>query len=155
MMVAITREGDGTHAVSLGHVAASTMISRRYLEQLAIGLKRAGLIHGVSGRKGGYLLAHPPADVTVGQIVEATIGPINIVDCVLEPGHCVKADVCECRSVYERINDGIRRVLHSLTLEELANADGARGLLPTVSADGFGCPTGDGDSADPATPRRP
>lgn len=141
MMVVVAREGDGAEPVSLGRVATSTMISRRYLEQLALGLKRSGLIHGVSGRKGGYLLARPARTITVGQIVEAAIGPINIVDCVLTPGHCVKSDVCECRSVYERINSGIREVLHSLTLEELAFADGPKGLQQALAVNGFGCPS--------------
>jgi Rrf2 family protein len=147
MMVVVARDGDGTHAVSLGHVADITMISRRYLEQLAIGLKRSGLILGVSGRKGGYLLAQAADEITVGQIVEATIGPINIVDCVLSPTHCVKADVCECRTVYERINTGIRDVLHSLTLDELAHADGAKGVVHALAATGIECPTGDAESA--------
>lgn len=149
MMVAIARDGTPEQAVSLGKVAANTMISRRYLEQLAIGLKRSGLIHGVAGRKGGYLLARDPEEITVGEIVEATIGPINIVDCVRRPEGCVKADLCECRAVYERINSGIRDVLHGLTLSELAHVDGSKGMTKVLaSVHGLDCPSGDGESDD-------
>jgi Rrf2 family protein len=144
MMVVIARQADGSQAVSLGSVAKTTMISRRYLEQLAIGLKRHALIRGISGRTGGYVLARPSRDITVGEIVEAAIGPINIVDCVLSPEGCVKSDVCECRSVYERINLGIRDVLHSLSLEELAQSEGGKRRRRAVAVDGVSCPADGG-----------
>jgi DNA-binding IscR family transcriptional regulator len=112
------------------------------------------LIIGVSGRKGGYLLAQAADQITVGQIVEATIGPINIVDCVLSPAHSVKADECECRTVYERINKGIRDVLHGLTLDELAHADGGKGLGRVLGATGVECATGGGEPVDSAVPSR-
>jgi DNA-binding IscR family transcriptional regulator len=57
----------------------------------------------------------------VGQIIEAAIGPINIVDCVLEPGVCDKSDACGCRSIYCDINARIADTLNDLTLEDLAN----------------------------------
>lgn len=142
-MVVVAREGDDDHAVSLGRVSQVTMISRRYLEQLAIGLRRAALIRGISGRTGGYVLSRPAEAITVGEIVEAAIGPINIVDCVLSPAQCVKSDVCECREVYERINGGIRSVLHGLSLQELARATPAAPRR-TVAVEGADCPVNGG-----------
>ena len=120
-MIVLARVGDGKTPVSLAEVTRFTTISRRYLEQVAIGLKRAALIRGVSGRSGGYFLTRPAASITVGEIVEAGIGPISIVDCVLNPAECLKADVCECRWLYQRINSGIVDVLGSVTLQELAD----------------------------------
>ena len=127
-MVVLARQTNGDVTVSLADVARRTDISRRYLEQLVIGLKRDGLLRGVSGRRGGYLLAKQPEEISIREIVEAAIGPINIVECVLNPEECLKADVCECRWVYELLNDGIRDVLNSMNLEQLASRNRARNL---------------------------
>lgn len=120
MMVEMARlSHESDNPISLSHVAETTLISRRYLEQLAIALKNSSLIKGKTGKGGGYRLAKPPGRITVGQIVEAAIGPINIVDCVLEPNSCFMAGNCSCRSVYCEINENIVKSLHNLTLDGL------------------------------------
>ena len=120
-MVVIARHSDGANPMSLEKVAKATHISRRYLEQLAMGLKGAALVRSVSGRKGGYSLARPADQISIGQIVEASIGPINVVECVGLPGACIKADLCECRLLYMLINRGIKDVLNRHSLADLAD----------------------------------
>ena len=106
-----------------------------------MGLKRRGLIRGVSGRSGGYLLARPADEINVGEIIEAAIGPINIVECVRHPEECLKADVCECRWLYGKINDGIQSVLQGLTLEELAQRGWPRHVCRDIPREQHSCPT--------------
>ena len=132
MMVEIAKQSKGGKNVSLSQVAESTDISRKYLEQLAIGLKNASLITGTSGKGGGYVLARPSEEIRIGQIVEAAIGPVNIVECVLEPDTCVAVDDCNCRRIYKRINERIVEVLDDYSLADLA-----AGNVPaeTVAAD--------------------
>ncbi len=130
MMVAIARREESHAPVSLDDVSNITSISKRYLEQVAMGLKGAGLLRGVRGRSGGYLLTRPAPDISVGEIVEASIGPINVVDCVLEPETCSKVDACSTRWVYERINSGITGVLNGLALQDLLDHQ-ANGSTPT------------------------
>jgi len=106
--------------VSLARVSESTHISRKYLEQVVMSLKNASLLRGVSGKRGGYVLARPPEKITAGEVIEAMIGPINIVDCVGMPESCLKIGVCECREVYVMMNRGIVSALNSFTLKGLA-----------------------------------
>jgi Rrf2 family cysteine metabolism transcriptional repressor len=121
MMVEIAKNTDKMGgAVSLSHVAETTGISRRYLEQLAIGLKNACLVKGKTGKGGGYHLAKKPGKITAAQVIEAAIGPISIVDCVLDPEFCMRIDKCGCRTMYCKINDRIMETLNELSLEELA-----------------------------------
>jgi len=127
-MLAISRLSENQRPVSLGEVAKRAHLSRKYLEQLVIKLKRASLVQGVRGRCGGYVLSRRPDEIRVGQIVEATIGPISIVDCVLDPGTCVLSESCECRGPYCLLNDKIREVLHGFTLADLAT-QGPQGPL--------------------------
>jgi Rrf2 family protein len=123
----------GTDPVSLGLVAENTQISKRYLDQLALVLKTSALMRSMRGRGGGYRLARPARDISVGQIIEAAIGPINVVECVRCPELCLKSEYCECRVVYERINDAIVNVLNGMSLAELAdmNKVGSRRALGT------------------------
>jgi len=141
MMVEIARR-PGSDIVSLGDVAVHTKISKRYLDQLAIALKANSLIRSMRGRGGGYQLARRAEDISVGQIIEAAIGPINVVECVRNPVTCLNADGCECRWVYERINDGIVNLLNRMSLAELANMGKSgfgKGGLPELSFS-KGCP---------------
>jgi Rrf2 family protein len=139
-LIQVARESKDGKAVSLKSVADKTRISRRYLEQLAIGLKNASLIRGVSGRKGGYVLARHPESITIGQIFEAAIGPINIVECVKQPETCLSADVCECRWMYELINNRINEVLDEFSLADLATRKGMELDCKTVALVAPGCP---------------
>jgi Rrf2 family protein len=111
----------GTDPVSLGLVAENTKLSKRYLDQLALALKTSSLMRSMRGRGGGYQLARPAEEISVGEIIEAAIGPINVVECVRCPEVCLKSDYCECRWVYERINSAIGKVLNSMSLAELAD----------------------------------
>jgi len=123
LMLQLARGVDRESNLSIGEIAKLTRISKRYLEQLAIGLKNASLISGTMGRVGGYRLARPPGDITIRQIIEASIGPINIVDCIGEPEMCMKSETCECRMLYALINDRITGVLDDFSLADMAGAD--------------------------------
>ena len=133
MMVEIAKGTNGDKRVSLSQVAKSTNLSRRYLEQLAIGLKKASLITGISGKTGGYILTRPPEKIRIGQIVEAAIGPINIVECVLKPEMCTRVDYCNCRWIYGRINEKIIEVLNDFSLADLAAGNVSNKELPPVA----------------------
>lgn len=119
-MVQIARGGRDGKPVSISDIAEKTAVSKRYLEQLVIPLKNATLIRGVSGKQGGYLLAKPADAIRVGDIIEAAIGPINIVDCVNDPDLCMKLEWCECRPLYVLLNQRIRGAFNAFTLADLA-----------------------------------
>ncbi len=135
MMVEVVNSTNGDKkSVSLTEVAEKTNISRRYLEQLAIALKNASLIRGKTGKGGGYRLARKATEINAGQVIEATIGPISIVDCVLDPESCARVDDCGCRSMYCKINDRIMETLNDLTLEELAQNGTSKTVVRQLSS---------------------
>ena len=120
-MIAISRLGDGSAPVSLQEVAGLTHISRRYLDLLFIALRNAALLKSTAGRRGGYQLAKPAKDIRVGEIVEASIGRINIVECVGHPDDCFLSDTCECRLLYSLVNHRIRDVFFDYSLADLTD----------------------------------
>jgi len=119
LMLDIARYGGDGTPVSLSSISDRTGISHGYLEQLAPALRAARLVKSVAGRHGGYRLASPTSKTTIRMIIEASIGPICVVECVEEPESCDRADFCECRIVYALINQRIAQVLEEFTLEDL------------------------------------
>jgi Rrf2 family transcriptional regulator, iron-sulfur cluster assembly transcription factor len=119
-MMVVAREGKKGTPINIGEIAQLTSLSKRYLEQVSISLKNAGLLRAVSGKKGGHLLSRPAEDIRLLEIVEAAIGPINIVECVGNPLECLQLADCECRSVYVLINGRIREALRAFTLADLS-----------------------------------
>ena len=109
----------GEGPIELKEIARVQDISIKYLEQVIIPLRTAGLIKSVRGSKGGYSLGKPPAEICLSDVVETLEGPINLVDCVLEPKACTRSSFCVTRDIWGEISAAFRRVLSSITLEEM------------------------------------
>jgi len=125
---------DAEHVpVVLRDVAQRQQISKRYLEQLAMSLKSANLVSTAQGRGGGYSLARSPDQISMTDIIAATIGHINVVQCVLDPDTCSRADDCPSRKMWSRVNDSINEVFESTTLSDLCES---RGDAPAESPPG-------------------
>ena len=105
--------------VVLRDIAERQQISKRYLEQLAMALKHAGLVLVSVGRGGGYALPRPADEIRVGEIVRATIGEINVVGCVRYPDSCDRAPACPSRAMWERLNEVILETFDRVTLDDL------------------------------------
>ena len=63
-------------AVSLNSIAERQHISEGYLEQLMAKLKKAGLVTSIRGASGGYYLAKPASEISVGDILRALEGSL-------------------------------------------------------------------------------
>jgi Rrf2 family protein len=120
-MIQIARSTDANKPINLNDIAGKTGVTRRYLEQVIIPLKSASLVKGMAGKDGGYVLAKPSKKIKVGDIIQAAIGPINIVNCVKDPDSCMKTDWCECRPLYVLMNEKITDALNDFTLTDLVN----------------------------------
>lgn len=112
----------GHGPLALARIAEVERLPAGYLEQLAMPLRRAGLIEGRRGIRGGYQLAMPPNEVTVGAVVRALEGPVAPVECLTVeyvPGSCEREPVCLSQTVWHRVKESVDRVLDSLTLADL------------------------------------
>src|SRR5512135_1483708 len=109
----------GEGPVELKEIARSQDISIKYLEQVIIPLRTAGLVKSVRGSKGGYSLAKPPSEVCLFDVIETLEGPINLVDCITDPRACKKSLSCVTRDIWGEVSAALQGVLKSITLEEL------------------------------------
>ena len=137
----ISRLGGENGPVSLAAVSRRCHISRNSLAPLALELRNRGLLKGVRGSHGGYRLGRPSREIALGQIIEASAGPINIVECVATPAACLRSDDCDCRLAYAFLNRRIQEVLDSVTLRDIQDPSwlrsGKRHRAPRHAADSF------------------
>src|SRR5688500_882378 len=75
-LLSLALHDDRSGPTSVRDIADRTGLPQPYLEQILLALKGAGLVRSKRGVGGGYVLAHDPADITLGQIVSAVDGPI-------------------------------------------------------------------------------
>ena len=105
--------------VSIQSIARRQNISDSYLEQLMRKLRSAGLIVSVRGAQGGYKLARPANEISVGDVLRALEGSLEAVTCGGEDNSCQGADLCVTKFVWERINSRIRDTVDSIKLSQL------------------------------------
>lgn len=109
-------------AVALSSIAERQNISISYLEQLIAKLKKAGIVNSTRGAQGGYTLARPSEDISVGDILRALEGNLDPVDCSEVTGGkatCKASDLCVTKYVWKRISDSINNTVDHLMLSEL------------------------------------
>src|SRR3989338_7800556 len=98
----------------------------------AVSAKRR-LITSHNGPKGGYVLTRRPEAITVGQVVRALEGPIEIVSCMTDGDGCPQYSRCNLRRPVQKIQASISRLLDSMTLSELTS-DGFVPVAELVTA---------------------
>ena len=108
-------------AVPISSIAARENISECYLEQLAAKLKKAGLVVSTRGAQGGYRLARPSSEISVGDVLRILEGSLEAAQC---PGNdetqsCEREDICVTKYVWKRINDSITEAVDTLMLSQL------------------------------------
>jgi len=107
--------------VSIASISARQNISESYLEQLIAKLRKAGLVTSVRGAGGGYKLAKPAADISVGDILRALEGNLDPVECpgLKEESTCDGSEFCVTKYVWQRINDSINQTVDEIKLDQL------------------------------------
>jgi Rrf2 family iron-sulfur cluster assembly transcriptional regulator len=105
-------EGDGL--VPIQDIAARQRIPQRYLEQVLLALKRAGLADSRRGSAGGYRLGSAPGDITVGAVLRAVEGPAGGAR-----GARHADDAGDLAELLRRIDEAISGVVDQVTLLDL------------------------------------
>ena len=92
-------------------------LPRGNIMKLTTDLVSAGLVVSVRGRAGGIRLAHPPAEMTVGQIVRHTEGDKPMVDC----STCILAPECGLICMLQEAKHAFYGVLDGYTLAHVVD----------------------------------
>jgi Rrf2 family protein len=115
-------EHSGESHTPLASVAKRKGISIRYLEQVAVILRRSGFIRSVKGASGGYALTRPPQNILIGDVLRVLEGDMLVVDPPLLDSPENRLQRCIRTSVFDRLNEGIARVIDKKSLYEVVCA---------------------------------
>ena len=109
----------GQEVVSRKAIAESMDIPDQFLGKIAQQLARSGILEIVQGARGGFRLLRSPEDLSLLEVVEATIGEIFLNDCLMNPGICMRSQACAVNKIWEKARDQLRETLGKATFKSL------------------------------------
>jgi Rrf2 family protein len=112
----------GQGPVPLNIISKNQDISVKYLENIMRTLINSGIVASVKGKTGGYILAKPPEQVRVSEILQNTEGSLSPVACLDNCSVCKRSGLCAAQDMWEGLGKVINEYLDSATIERLAKA---------------------------------
>lgn len=101
-------------ALRVEDLAGEQSIPANYLVQILIELKAQGIARSVRGKEGGYLLARPPAEITLSDVLRAVHGTVFDTPALSDPD-CAP----ELRGAWKRLQNTLERAAESITFQQL------------------------------------
>lgn len=110
--------------ITIKSISERQEISGKYLEQIISVLNRAGFVKSVRGSQGGYKLAKPAEEYTVGMILKLIEGSLVPVACMDdEQNQCPRCDKCVTLDIWKQLDAAINNVIENITLADLAKKE--------------------------------
>jgi Rrf2 family protein len=104
-------------------IAQRYAIPHKFLEQILVDLKKAGILDSRRGKHGGYAMLRPADTISFGEVLRLFEGPLAPLPCLSRQSYrrcedCVDEARCEIRREFGRAYDAYRRILDSRTLAD-------------------------------------
>ena len=115
----------GNGLTQTADIAERQRIPESYLEQLLTTLRKAGLVRSVRGPAGGHELVRSPAELSLGDMLDALDGVTSPAPC-MDDGPCSVMSSCVLQEVWEELAVGYHQVVHGVTFEVLARRQADR-----------------------------
>lgn len=121
LMLNLALNHEGEQYITIKSISQQEEISGKYLEQIISVLSRAGFVKSTRGAQGGYRLARPAENYTVGMIlrvIEGSLAPVACLDD--ETNRCSRSEDCVTLGVWQQIDKAVSEVVDNITLADLA-----------------------------------
>ncbi len=109
--------------IQISSVAQRTNIPDKFLEQILLALRNGGILKSKRGVEGGYSLARPTSEITLGEVVRLLDGPLAPIPCVslsaYEPCTCPNEETCGLRIAMKQVRDAISEILDNYKLDRV------------------------------------
>ncbi|MBO6548662.1 MAG: Rrf2 family transcriptional regulator [Rhizobiales bacterium] len=108
--------------VRVEDVATIHKLSKPHIVKIVHELGKAGFLETVRGRYGGFRLARDPEQITIGEVVRTTEGPLDVVECFNpETNSCPLIGICKLSKAMMKATDAFMAVLDDLTVADIAS----------------------------------
>lgn len=118
MIEMATRYGQGPTPSAT--IARRQAIPEHFLDQVLITLRRGGLVKSQRGPQGGHMLAKPPSQISMFDVLQALEGAPASMECLPQPASCQLAPGCGMRDIWSQIDAFAHNLLSATTVEQLA-----------------------------------
>ncbi len=110
-------------SVQIRDIAEREKIPEKFLEQILLTLKKAGLLQSRQGVGGGYSLIRPPKEISLAEVIRVIDGPLAPLSCVSQWAYvsCPEEQNCGLYSVMLDVRNAIAEMLENLTFEDVCN----------------------------------
>jgi Rrf2 family iron-sulfur cluster assembly transcriptional regulator len=112
-------EASRGNPVPLQRIARQESIPESYLQQLFLRLRKKNLVKSIRGPGGGFILARPPSDITVGEIIRTAEGKPANVGCRQSGRQCNMINKCRTQGMWDALEGRIEEFLDSMSLDDL------------------------------------
>ncbi|HIE52680.1 MAG TPA: Rrf2 family transcriptional regulator [Armatimonadetes bacterium] len=109
--------------VALKDIAERQGLSKKYLEHIVASLRAAGFVLALPGAHGGHVLAKPPAEIQVSEVLKVLEGSLAPAECLEHPECCDRTSFCVTRDLWEELHQAMARVLEATTLQDLVERE--------------------------------
>ena len=113
----------GRPMLQVSELAAKEGLPIKFLEQILMQLKAAGYLESRRGKHGGYLLARPPENISIGQVARLIDGPLAPIACVSQTAYerctCPDEEHCGLRMLMLDVRNAISNILDRYTLADV------------------------------------
>jgi Rrf2 family protein len=124
----------GSGPVKGERIAQSQQIPLKFLENILLDLKHAGLVQSQRGAEGGYWLAQPPDEISLADVIRAIEGPIANVRGLRPEQVEYRGSAEPLREVWIAVRANLRAVLETVTLADLSSGR-LPGEVAAIAAD--------------------
>ena len=110
---------DEHSSVPLSQIAERQSLPLAYLEQIFVSLRRAGLVESARGRSGGYKLARPAAEISVGAVMRAVDEDTHFTRCADNDPRCSRATPCLTHGLWQQLGQVTSSFFASVSLADV------------------------------------
>ncbi len=115
---------DNNEPVLIAEISKKKKIPLKFLENILLELKKAGILGSKKGKGGGYFFAKPPKDIQLATVMRLLDGPIALVSCVSLYFYekCKNCDEKNCglHDIMTQVRDANLRILEKRTIADIA-----------------------------------
>ncbi len=113
----------GSAPVQISEISQKKQIPLKFLENILLELKKAGILESKKGKGGGYYIGQAPSDISLAKIIRTIDGPISMLPCVSlyfyeKCSDCDEA-YCNINRVFAEARDATLQVLEHRTLQDI------------------------------------
>lgn len=118
----------GKEPMQIMRISQEEQIPKKFLEQILLYLRNAGLLYSKKGAGGGYSLSKPPKDIYLVQVMRITDGPIAMVPCVSLNfyngcAECKDEITCGIRDVFIDVRDATLKILAETSIQNIIDRE--------------------------------